>query len=330
MRRTGDITPGKIGFVLVRGFSLMSASAAIEPLRAANLLSERDLYALRFISVEGGPVQSSAGAFFDTEAIGDAALDLDLCFVVAGGDPLTERNRALETYLRKLWSSGCKLGGISGGSAIVAMAGLMENRRFTVHWRHFEPLREMSDRYLIERRLFVIDRDRYSCAGGIAALDMMHALIAEAYGTEFARDISDWFIHTTIRRWDEPQRAGPAERYGVQHAALIAAIELMQTHIADPLEINQLAMLSGIGTRQLQRLFTNAFGKTAMEFYREARLETADELLKQSALPVREVADATGFGNAAHFSKVFRRHFSMSPRERRSAARQDHAARSAE
>lgn len=296
----------RIGFLLVEGYALMSTSAAIEPLRAANLLAGRALYDMRFISVAGAVARSSAGGLFETEPLAGAGSSFDLVFVVAGGAPLEFHDTRLTAWLHRLDRAGVKLGGISGGAAILAQAGLMAGRRFTIHWQHYDALRALSPDWLMERRLFVIDRDRYTCAGGVAPLDMMNALIAAGHGSGFARQISDWFIHTRVRLAGDPQRAGLTDRYDIHHPALIAAIGLMESHIADPLTIDDLASLSGIGARQLQRLFTAQLGLPMMQFYRNLRLEKAEELMRQSALPVIDIAQATGFANLSHFTRAFR------------------------
>lgn len=220
-------------------------------------------------------------------------------------------------YLRRLNSMRVPLGGMSGGSAILARAGLMDGRRFTVHWQHIAPLMEMNGELQIERKLYVIDRDRFSCAGGVAALDMMCAIVERDHGTPLARSISDWFIYSNLRSADTPQEASLAEQYGTRHPALVTALSSMLSHISDPLAPRQLAMLSGISLRQLHRIFSRHFGMPMMEVYRNLRLEKADELLQQSMLPILEIALITGFPNSAHFSRVFGQHYGVPPRERR-------------
>lgn len=307
----------RFGFILVDGYALMSTAAAVEPLRAANQLAGRTLYDVRFLSVDGGPVASSAGGWFETRPLAEADEGFDVVFVVAGGNPFAIRNAALTGHLRRLDRLGVSLGGISGGAAVLAQAGLMANRRFTVHWEHMETLRETVGHLLLERSLFVIDRDRLTCAGGVAPLDMMHAILTAAHGMDLARRVSDWFIHTRVRPPRDPQRAGTVEKYNVHHPSLVAAIELMDSHIADPLNLEQLADLSGLGARQFQRLFQRDLGETAMAFYRDLRLAKAEELLRQSALSVLDVGLATGFANPAHFARCFRARYGLSPSRHR-------------
>ncbi len=308
-----------IGFLLIENFAMMSAATAIEPLRAANLLAEKQLYSLRFFSEGGGPVQSSGGAAFPTEPFAVADRRLDILFVIAGGNPLAYQNSRVFGQIRSLAVHGLPLGGISGGVVLLAKAGVLDRRRFTVHWEHFEALQALSSKFLMERRLFVIDRDRYTCAGGVAPLDMMHALIQSDHGADLANKVSDWFIHTGVRSADDPQRSGYAGSTAQLHPIVATALDLMENHIADPLSLGQVAMLAGISPRQLQRRFEQEFDKGVMQCYMEIRLQKADDLVRKTRLPFVDVAMATGFVNQAHFAKAYRSRYGATPTARRNS-----------
>ncbi|VAW12980.1 HTH-type transcriptional regulator glxA [hydrothermal vent metagenome] len=303
----------RVGFLLIDGFALMSYAAAVEPLRAANLLGQDTLYDIRHISAAGAFAISSSGAGIPAMAHEDAPEDFDLVLVFAGGDPAQFQDRHVFRWLRHLAARGVRLGGVSGGPVILAAAGVMAGRRMTVHWEHAEALAAISPGLIIERSLYVIDRDRITCAGGIAPLDMMHALLTEHHGSAFTRAVSDWFMHTEIRPSGGPQRAGLAERHGTNTPAVIGAIEAMENHIADPLDLGQLARLAGIGPRQLNRLFGDKMGRSTMKFYTQLRLAKARALVEQSPLPLTEIALATGFASSAHFSHAFRSAYGQTP-----------------
>ena len=213
--------------------------------------------------------------------------------------------------------AGVLIGGVSGGPVILAQSGIMAGRRMTVHWEHASSLAEFAPSLALERDLYVIDRDRLTCAGGTAALDMMHALITMHHGADFATRVSDWFVHTEVRPSGGAQRAGPVERFGTTSLPVIRAIELMENHIADPLVLDQIAGLVGLGARQLNRLFRNKVGYSTMRFYRDLRLEKADNLLSQSTMSITEIALAAGFANSAHFSDSYRHKFGRPPSQRR-------------
>jgi transcriptional regulator GlxA family with amidase domain len=303
----------RIAFVLLDGFALMSTASALEPLRAANQFSTTPLYDISLLSLAGDSATSSLGSRFSTQPFDSVDPNFDLVFIVAGGDPRHFQHQTLFSWLRRLDASGVALGGISGGSVVLARAGLLNRHRFTVHWHHYDDFEVMTGPWLLERRLFVIDRNRYTCAGGSAPLDMMHAIIAGDHGIAFAQKISNWFIQTEIRSADAPQIATIPARYGQLPQTVEAAIGYMETHIADPLDQEQLAQLAGLSVRHLQRLFHEHIGRSVMDEYRMIRLETAKYLLASTLLPMSEITAMTGFANQGHLSNRFKMAFGISP-----------------
>ncbi|MGR3513151.1 MAG: GlxA family transcriptional regulator [Paracoccaceae bacterium] len=297
----------------------MSYACTVEPLRAANLLSRRPLYDVIHFG-EGSRVRSSGAAA--VEDIGDigADVELDLMLVVAGGDPFAFQDKAVFAWLRRLAREGVLIGGVSGGAVVLANAGLMTGRRLAVHWEHSGRLAESYPDILIERKLYVMDRDRVTCGGGAAPLDMMHALIADHHGSVFARLVSDWFLHTDVRGASAPQRGGIAERLGASSPHIHEAVASMESHVGDPLSLSQLAMITEVSPRHLNRLFVEAFNESVMGFYRGLRLDTARRLIRSTAMSLGEISDATGFANAGHFSNAYRAHFGIPPKSDRVSA----------
>jgi len=305
--------PVRIGILPIADFAVMSYAATVEPLRAANLLAGRPLYEVLHVGRGAGGVRSSGAALVPAEAQIGEALRLDMLFVIAGGDVGAHDDPALYRWLSRLAREGVALGGVSGGPVILARAGLMAGRRMTLHWEYAEALAEASPDLALERTLYVIDRDRMTCAGGTAPLDMMHALIARQHGAEFARRVSDWFMHTEVRPAVGPQRAGLAERVGSHTPAVLDAIEVMESHLADPLDLGQLADIAGVSPRQLNRLFSDQLGMPAMRYYRALRLAGAQSLLRNSAMSLTQIALATGFANSSHFSRAYSARFGQPP-----------------
>ena len=79
--------------------------------------------------------------------------------------------------------------------------------------------------------------------------------------------------------------------------------------------VDMLTQEVGISRAQLHRKMKEMTGISTSEFIRNIRLEQAARLLKEQKVNVTQVAYAVGFGNLAHFSTIFRRHFGISPTE---------------
>ena len=252
--------PIRIGFLLTPGFALMSYAAAIEPLRAANLVANRSVYEWCNVSSDGASVASSSGLAAESQFSIGQEYPFDYVFVCAGGNPFAFESEPVLQWLRKLAHAGVVIGGISGGPVLLAKAGIVGLRRITVHWEHVEALQEAFPDLIVDKTLYVMDRDRITCAGGIAPIDMMHALISIHHGSQFALQVSDWFLHTQIRAASGAQRSRITDELNIHHPALIAAIEFMQNRLADPAPLSDIAASVGLSKRQLGRLFLEFVG----------------------------------------------------------------------
>ena len=303
-----------VGFVLVPGFPLMSYAAAIEPLRAANQLSGRSLYRWWHGSPDGDAVYASNHiAILPDVKTGDASLEAARVFVCAGGNPSTFDHPAVFAWLRRLARRGIAIGGISGGPWIMARAGLLEGRRCTLHWEHIPAFRERFPKARVARSLFEIDRDRITCSGGIAALDLMLALIASDHGPMLATDVGEWFLHNQIREGLSPQRMALPLRFDVHDDRLVRVLTAIEANLEVPLTRDALAALAGVSQRQLERMVRAGLGRTLHQHYLAQRLAQAHRLERETSLDTREIAAASGFASSAELRRAQRRSLKPTP-----------------
>jgi transcriptional regulator GlxA family with amidase domain len=309
--------PTRVGFLLLPDFALMSYASAVEPLRAANRLAGRELYAWHHISVDGEAATATNGASIRADhRVGDK-IALDALFVCAGGNPALFSSPVVYRWLRGLTRNGTAIGGVSGGAYVLARAGLLDGYRATIHWEHLPAFSEEFPHLSIERSLFVIDRDRLTCAGGVAALDLMHALIERDHGHDLAAAVSEWYLHTDVRLGSGPQRMTLRERFGVSSPKLLKALSEIERRIEDPPSREELAALAGTSVRQLERLFAQNLKTTIGSHGLQARLNRARTLLRQTTKPILEIAVMCGFASASHFSRTFRTKYGHSPKVER-------------
>jgi len=313
--------PFRLGYLLIDGFALMSYAPVIEPFRAANLLTGQALYSWKHFSVTGDPALASNGVALSVDGGVDGMEGLDMLIVCAGGNPALFRDRRTLQALRRAGRLGTVIAGTSGAPFILARAGLLDGYRCTIHWEHEDAFLETFPDAKLERGLYVVDRDRVTCAGGMAGLDMAIELIAAENGPLLATRVSDWYIRTEQRAAGGPQRSSPGQRYRVWHKGLAAALAAMEANIAEPLPRDHLARIAGVTLRQLERLFARHMGCTIAAHYLRLRLDAASRLLRETELSRTEIAMACGFVNTSHFSRAFKERFSISPGALRQPAR---------
>ena len=298
---------------------MMSFTGAIEPLRVANRLTGLPLYEWRLMSLDGGLVTASNGiAIMPHEDLGPVERK-DRVFVVAGFDPQGQIEQKAISWLRRSSAIGAQVGSIGTGTYWLAEAGLLDNRRCTVHWENIAGFKEIYPHIDLTTRLFEVDRDRITCAGGTASIDLMLTLIGQEHGDHLKTAVGEQFLHAGARDADEPQRMDLRQRVGVSHPKLLAAIAEMEANIGEPLSRSELADRAGVSPRQMERLFRVHLDCTPSRYYMDARLKRARILLSQTSLSVLEVAIACGFASASHFAKCYRQLFGRPPRQERVA-----------
>jgi AraC family transcriptional regulator, glycine betaine-responsive activator len=312
----GEI-PLQIDFVLVPNFSLMAFTSAVEPLRSANRLSGRTLYQWRILSRDGGPVAASNGVEVVTSGSISSVERTKVAMLVSGVDVQLYEDERIFAFMRRVARQGAVIGALCTGSHLLARAGLLENRRCTIHWENLGGFVEEFPEIEVSSDIYEIDRDRVTCSGGTAALDMMLHLIGRQHGQTIANEVSEQFIHDRIREPHDHQRMELRARLGVSHPKLIAVISDMEANLEEPLSQTELAQRASLSTRQLERLFRKYLGATPTRYYLNLRLQRARQLLLQTTMSILSVALACGFVSASHFSKCYRECFGKTPRAER-------------
>jgi transcriptional regulator GlxA family with amidase domain len=317
LRSSKSAGPLKVGFLLISNFSMLAFASAIEPLRAANRMSGDTLFSWIVASPDG--MQSRASNHVKTEVDGDSTIlaDCHIVFVCAGLDVKAQSDKSILNMLRRLDRQGAVIGAICTGTYLMAAAGLLDDRRCTIHWENIDGLAEEFPLLEITNELFEIDDTRITCSGGTASLDMILYMIGQIHGQTLAAQVSDQFIHDRIRDPSDRQRMELRSRLGVSHPKLLAVVDYMEQGLEEPLSQTELAQKANLSTRQLERLFRKYLSTTPTRYYLNLRLARARHLLRQTSMSILSIALACGFVSASHFSKCYREVYGRTPRAER-------------
>lgn len=315
--------PKQYVFVLLNNFTLLCFSAALESLRIANRMAERDLYNWRIIG-EGGEVAfCSAGTGFKLDGDLDDLSRDDVVMVCGGIDVHTATSKRLLGWLRREARKGVAMAGLCTAAYTLAKAGLLNGKKATIHWENQDSFSEEFPEVELTKSVFVVDGPRLTTAGGTSSIDLMLKLIADDHGEDLANAVADQLIYSSIRTDQDTQRLSVPTRIGVRHPKLSQVIQIMEQNIEEPISPSILAKDVGMSTRQLERLFRRYLNRSPKRYYMELRLQKARNLLMQTDMSVINVALACGFASPSHFSKCYRAHYDTTPYRERGA----HAAR---
>ena len=306
-------------FVLMKDFTLLSFSGAIEALRIANRVSGKDLYSWRLLSEDGEPVACSTGVVFNVNGALEELNRDDIVLLCGGLAIQTATTKKLLSWLRRESRRGPMIGGLCTAAYSLAVAGLLDGKRATIHWENHDSFTEAFEEVELTKSVFVVDGNRLSTAGGTASIDMMLKLIADQNGEALASEIADQLIYSSIRTDQDTQRLSVPTRIGVRHPKLSAVIQVMEQNLEEPISPSTLAKDVGLSTRQLERLFRRYLNRSPKRYYMELRLSKARNLLMQTDMSVINVALACGFASPSHFSKCYRAHYNTTPYRERGA-----------
>lgn len=300
-------------FFLLRDFSHLAFSCALEPLRIANLVSGKPLYRWSLASEDGTSATCSNGSVTLVNAGLEPTKHADRLFLISGIDVQSHTSPQVLTYLRRERAAGTPLGAICSGAYVLAKAGFLDGMETAVHWAYHDLfVEEFPDVWLV-RNVFVSKRKIITASGGTAAADLMLHLIGKQHGTDLATEVADQMVYNAVREDTAAQRVSLQSRHGMRNVHLMRAIAMMEGNIEDPLSPSIIAERLGISTRQLERLFARYLNSTPKYYFMEMRLNRAQNLLVQTEQSITEIAMASGFRSSSHFSKVFRAHFGKSP-----------------
>lgn len=297
----------RLGVLLFDRYSNNCLANTIEPLRAANAISGNDLYSWQYVTLDGAPIQSSSGL----KIVPDGSLSQVepgyALVVLCSYDFIEHSTPACLAALRTAAQNHEVIIALDAGSWLLASADLLVGRKTTIHREEhtrfaetFPDVTTLADRY-------VIDGDRISCAGAMAAYDLSTELVARHHGEAMRLEVGLMMMQDTrSSQPDFPIR--PAGNDIVQRT-----INVMLENQEAPLSVSELAARGGLSQRRLQDLFSQEFGATPSVVYRRIRLATARHMSSAGTLSIGEIACRCGYQNVSSMIRAFVAEFGVPP-----------------
>ncbi|MFJ4225590.1 GlxA family transcriptional regulator [Microbacterium sp. NPDC089695] len=272
------------------------------------------LYSVTTCTLDGMPVPTNAD-FAVSPAADRRALDTADTIIVppwsgaeTSGDPI-----GLAQYADRRIVSYCT------GAFTLAAAGLLDGREATTHWcasdefgRRFPQVR------LREDELFVDAGSVLTAAGASAAVDATMHLIATDHGAAVAARVAQATLAAPHRGGGQRQFIArpPVPATAAGSASDIQA--WLSARIEEPLSLAAVAAGFGVSVRTLTRRFRAETGRTVGDWFADARVDRARELLETTDLLIDDVAARSGFATGAALRKHFRDRIGLSPQQYRS------------
>lgn len=312
-RTIGPALAARMVFVLLPGFDALTLSSAVASLRTANRLSNREVFRWDFCATDRETVTSSDGWSVETRALDDAVWQADIVIVCGGARPEAAASVALPDLIRKLWRRGKVVAGLYGGVFTLASSGILAGHNFAVHGEQCAVFSDSWPNLTPHLHLYHVNGRIMTCAGGVAAADLMLQLVRGHLGPELCHAAMQACMIPGFRPEGMPQSASAAIRLNSRNPGLLRAVRWIEDNFLQEDCLGELSGASGVSPRQLQRLFRNHLGHSPRGYVTELRMKQALSLLSHTDLSAAEVAIACGYEQTGNFTKAFRNRFGVAP-----------------
>ncbi|MDM9649180.1 GlxA family transcriptional regulator [Rhizobium sp. S163] len=307
----------KIGFLLAKNFTLNAFSLFVDTLRLGSDQGDnsgRIACDWSVMSSTNHFITSSSGVQVVPTTLLKPATDFTYLVVVGGR---LNEDEVLDgevlRYLKTAFESNVPIIGLCTGSFVLASAGVLRGKRACVSWLHHREFREKFPEISVSsHELFVEDGNVITCAGGSSAADLAAFLLNRHIGEYAERNALEILQISRRRDAKEMQTRNPLGRAADDKRVELALL-IMEQHVEDLLEIEDIAAQTGLSRRQLERSFRARLGVSPSAAYLTMRLDSANRLVRTTSVSLSEVAVMTGFENSSHFIRKFRERFGSPP-----------------
>ncbi|SDY02051.1 GlxA family transcriptional regulator [Citreimonas salinaria] len=303
----------QIAMILCEGFPMLDHALTAALVRSVNRAAGDGALALSTTTVTAAPVTSREGIAVTPDDGADWT-QADLLLVAGGREAARYLPMRLRDALRLGAQRGATLGGLGHGAHVLSALGYLDGHRAVL-----PPAPEPAGPFTHEDADFVHDGARLTCRGGLATgaalLDWLAGHTTPALAQAAARG-----LHARGLLVMPDGGASDAAATMPSDPAIGRMKAIMGAHISTPLSLTEIARRVGLSPKQLRTRCQRLEGASPARVYVALRLERARLLVERTARPVAEIASAAGFDSASSFTRSFREHFDVSPRDLRMGA----------
>ena len=206
-----------------------------------------------------------------------------------------EENKEFFNWLENQFKNGAKICSVCTGAYLVALAGLINEKKCTTHWKYLDDFQSRFPRAkVLSDRLIVKDGNLYSSAGVSSGIDLALFLLEELFGPFFTAKVAKEVVIYLRRTESDPQLSVFLKYRNHIETRIHRVQDLLAQNLGAKTKIEELAEGVHMSPRNLTRLFKKTTGITVGEYLDKLRVEHAMQLLANGS-KVSIVARACGF-----------------------------------
>jgi transcriptional regulator GlxA family with amidase domain len=317
-RNVSDIggRPARFAVVVSPGFGMLSYASVVDVLKQMRDYLSGQAIEWTTLTTSAGLVRASNGLEVMPQGNLFGSEIFEYLVIIGSVDSAVSANRALEAWIRHQYSRGAIVCATASGTWVLASAGLLRERRCTLHWRDIDNFRETYPDVRILNDVYVIDQRIVTCSGARTASDMIYSLLSERFGMAAIQKVRQMLFH---ERLIQPHESQPPLQERLQTLSPNAYLLMREIEegLAAEESIGMICDRLKLKRRTMEKAFQRHLGRSPKQYQLGARLHRAANLLKKSQLTITEIAEATGFCSASALHGAFSQKYGCAPRQYR-------------
>lgn len=210
-------------------------------------------------------------------------------------------------FVKTSFQTGATLCAVCNGAFLLGIAGLLNNRNCTTHWKRTS---ELKQRFPLARVaqdvLFVEDNRIITSAGSASGIDLALHVVAKIRDDHFSHKIARELVVFNRRSGQASQHSLFLQFRNHYHQGIHAVQDYLEKNLHVPVQISQLAEMANMSERNFSRIFRREVNLTVFEYINRLRFQVATELSKKPDLSRRQIAHHLGLRSERQVSRILK------------------------
>ncbi|MFN8308796.1 MAG: DJ-1/PfpI family protein [Chitinophagales bacterium] len=224
---------------------------------------------------------------------------------------LSENFRKQESifeWLRQSYQAGANLMSICAGSFVLALAGILNGRQCTTHFKRTAQLQKMFPQLKVKEDVLFVEEERiFTSAGITAGIDLMLYVIEQLTDSYFAHQVARELVMYIRRDGSSGQESVFLKFRNHIHSGVHQTQDYIIDHIHTKISLAQLAGIAHMSYRNYSRIFRKETGVTPLEYINLVRREKAEQLLLHPDRSRRQVANMVGLESERQLQRLLQK-----------------------
>ncbi len=199
--------------------------------------------------------------------------------------------KKLLQWVKDSYLKGANICSICTGAFFLAMAGLLDGRKCTTHWKRTSQLQKMyPEVQVIENILFTEDENIYTSAGVTAGIDLALHIVSKLKDDNFSYKIARELVVYVRRQGSDSQKSIFMDYRNHIHSGIHKVQDHLQENIRKKQTLTRLSSIACMSPRNFTRVFRKETGISVNDYITLIRKEHIKEFLKNPDMTRKKMA----------------------------------------